>query len=174
MGSRFLLSDRSVRPNFFAPILSVSELAGRFAGLGKKPIPGSGKSATRQPQPVPQPARILIIEDDPGSLELYELLFGACGYQALLARDGREGLALARREHPDLIICDVMLPKLGGVELLKDLKADKLLRHIPIIAVTILADLDDRQRLLAAGFDGYIPKPIEVEVFVEQIEKFLS
>jgi CheY-like chemotaxis protein len=135
----------------------------------------SGKSGTGHAKQADRSGRrLLIIEDDPFSLELYTILLEASGYVTLPAADGEKGLALARREQPDLIICDVMLPKLGGCEVVRHLRSDPVLRQVPIIAVTVLDDRGDCERLLAAGFDGYIAKPIDAQVFVEQIEGFFD
>ncbi|WP_256077596.1 EAL domain-containing protein [Massilia sp. YIM B04103] len=118
-------------------------------------------------------ARILIIEDNPTNMELMVYLLRAFGYTPLMAHDGEEGVAAARRERPDLIICDVHLPKLDGYGVVAELKLDPALSTIPALAVTALAMVGDRERLLAAGFDGYIGKPIEPDTFVSQIESFL-
>ena len=118
-------------------------------------------------------ARILIIEDNATNMELMVYLLRAFGYTPLTAADGEAGVAAARRELPDLIICDVHLPKLDGYGVVAALKGDPLIRHIPALAVTALAMVGDRERLLAAGFDGYIGKPIEPDTFVTQIESFL-
>ncbi|AKU21758.1 EAL domain-containing protein [Massilia sp. MB5] len=118
-------------------------------------------------------ARILIIEDNPTNMELMVYLLRAFGYTPLMAHDGEEGVAAARRERPDLIICDVHLPKLDGYGVVAELKQDPELCTIPALAVTALAMVGDRERLLAAGFDGYIGKPIEPDTFVSQIESFL-
>lgn len=119
------------------------------------------------------PARILIIEDNATNMELMVYLLQAFGYEPLIARDGEQGLTVARRDLPDLIICDVHLPKLDGYGVVAALKGDPALCAIPALAVTALAMAGDRERLLAAGFDGYIGKPIEPESFVAQIEAFL-
>lgn len=118
-------------------------------------------------------ARILVIEDNPTNLELMVYLLQAFGHRTLAAEDGEEGLALARREQPDLIICDVQLPRLDGYAVVQALKGDRALRTIPLIAVTAYAMVGDRDRMLASGFDGYIPKPIAAESFVQQVEGFL-
>ncbi|NVE00526.1 EAL domain-containing protein [Massilia sp. BJB1822] len=118
-------------------------------------------------------ARILIIEDNPTNMELMVYLLRAFGYTPLMAHDGEEGVAAAQRERPDLIICDVHLPKLDGYGVVAELKQDPVLCTIPALAVTALAMVGDRERLLAAGFDGYIGKPIEPDTFVSQIESFL-
>ena len=118
-------------------------------------------------------ARILIIEDNPTNMELMVYLLRAFGYEPLSAYDGEEGVAAARRELPDLIICDVHLPKLDGYGVVAALKGDPAVRAIPALAVTALAMVGDREKLLAAGFDGYIGKPIEPDTFVTQIASFL-
>lgn len=118
-------------------------------------------------------ARILIIEDNPTNMELMVYLLRAFGYQPLLAHNGEEGVQVAQREVPDLIICDVHLPKLDGYGVVAQLKQDPALKDIPTLAVTALAMVGDREKLLAAGFDGYIGKPIEPDTFVTQIESFL-
>lgn len=118
-------------------------------------------------------ARILIIEDNPTNMELMVYLLRAFGYHPLLAHNGEEGVEVARREVPDLIICDVHLPKLDGYGVVAQLKQDPDLKDIPALAVTALAMVGDREKLLAAGFDGYIGKPIEPDTFVTQIESFL-
>ena len=120
------------------------------------------------------PARILIIEDNPANLELMSYLLHAFGHDTLTASDGQEGLEAAERESPDLIICDVELPRINGLEVATRLKSDLTLRWIPLVAVTAFAMVGDRDRMLAAGFDGYIPKPIAPEKFVGQIEAFLT
>ncbi len=119
-------------------------------------------------------ARILIIEDNATNMELMVYLLRAFGYTPLSASDGEAGVEAARRERPDLIICDVHLPKLDGYGVVAALKADPATRAIPALAVTALAMVGDRERLLEAGFDSYIGKPIEPDTFVKQIESFLT
>ena len=118
-------------------------------------------------------ARILIIEDNPANIELMVYLLNAFGYIPFQAYNGEEGVETARREVPDLIICDIHLPKMDGYGVLQQLKNEAPLRHIPVVAVTALAMVGDREKLLDAGFDGYIAKPIEPEAFIGQIEKFM-
>jgi len=119
------------------------------------------------------PVRILIIEDHVDNLELMSYLLKAFGYETLAAGDGLEGLRLAEREQPALIICDIQLPGIDGYEVAKRLKHDAQLRQIPLVGITALAMVGDRDRVLQAGFDGYIPKPIAPETFVSDIEAFL-
>lgn len=119
-------------------------------------------------------SRILIIEDNPISLELAEYLLKASGYLTLAAGNGEEGVRIARQEHPDLIICDLQMPIMNGYEVVQELKADPLLRPIPIIAVTALSMPGDRHNVLSAGFNGYLSKPIDPETFVRAVEEFLG
>ncbi len=118
-------------------------------------------------------ARILIIEDNPANMELMRYLLQAFGHAALAASDGRQGLISARYEMPDLIICDIHLPKLDGFGVVRKLKDDPCTQVLPVIAVTAQAMVGDRDKLLKAGFDGYICKPIEPEYFVAQVDAFL-
>lgn len=118
-------------------------------------------------------ARILIVEDNATNLELEQYLLNSAGYATLSAMDGAEGLRMTRQELPDLVLCDLQMPVMNGYEVIKELKADTQLRRIPIIAVTASSMSGDSQKAMAAGFDGYIPKPIEPETFVRQVEDFL-
>ncbi|NTW01710.1 MAG: response regulator [Oscillochloris sp.] len=119
-------------------------------------------------------AHVLIIEDNAANLELMTYLLDAFGHSVCAARDGAEGLIAVRSNPPDVIICDVQIPKVDGFEVARRLKSDSNLRHIPLIAVTALAMVGDRDRILASGFDGYIAKPIEPEQFVRQVEAFTT
>jgi CheY-like chemotaxis protein len=118
-------------------------------------------------------ARILVIEDNPTNLELMVYLLQAFGYTPITAADGQAGLEAALCERPELIICDVHLPKLDGFGVVQRLKEGDETRRVPILAVTALAMVGDRDKILAAGFDGYIAKPIMPEEFVPQVEAFL-
>lgn len=118
-------------------------------------------------------ARVLIIEDNPANLELMTYLFSAFGHTVLAAENGHQGLQTAGREQPELIICDVQLPDIDGFEVARRLRTDPALRSIPLVAVTALAMVGDRDRMLAAGFDGYLAKPIDPETFVNKMEVFL-
>ena len=118
-------------------------------------------------------ARVLLIEDNRPSLELMSYLLHAFGHTSLAAYNGLDGLEAIRRERPDLVICDIDLPRLDGYTLAGRAKADPELRGIPLVAVTALAMVGDRDRALRAGFDGYLAKPIEPETFVQEIERYL-
>lgn len=117
--------------------------------------------------------RILIIEDNPANLELMSYLLNAHGYQTIAAVDGEMGLKAAEEESPDLIVCDVEMPRVDGLDVASRLKSSTL-RSIPLVAVTAYAMVGDRDKILAAGFDGYIAKPITPEKFVGQVEAFFS
>lgn len=119
-------------------------------------------------------AHLLVIEDNPTNLQLMVYLLSAFGHTVVEARDGEDGLIAAVQEAPDLIVCDVHIPKVDGYEVCRRLKSDPDHRSIPVVAVTALAMVGDRQTIMGAGFDGYIAKPIEPQSFVKQIEAFLS
>jgi two-component system, cell cycle response regulator len=118
--------------------------------------------------------RILLIEDNPDNLELMMYLLDAFGYSTLMAKDGVEGLEIARREKPDLVICDIQMPRMDGYEVARAMQRDPKLTKIKRIAVTALAMVGDRDRILAAGFDGYISKPLAPRTFVSQVEQYLG
>jgi CheY-like chemotaxis protein len=118
-------------------------------------------------------ARILVIEDNPTNMELMTYLLTAFGHQPTPALDGELGLEMVRSQPFDLIICDVQLPKVDGYEVVRQLKNDAELSRTPIVAVTALAMVGDRERVLASGFDGYVSKPIDPETFVAQVEAFI-
>lgn len=118
-------------------------------------------------------AKLLVIEDNRVNLELMQYALQSFGYQTLTAADGASGLALARRELPDLILCDVQMPGVDGFAVVRAAKDDPQLRGIPMLAVTAYAMVGDRERLIAAGFDGYIAKPIDPLTLAESINAFL-
>ena len=118
-------------------------------------------------------AQVLVVEDNPTNLYLMVYLLKAFGHSPLTACDGLEGIAAARREHPDLILCDIQLPGADGVEVCRQLKSDPALRDIPLIAVTAYAMVGDREKLLSHGFNGYMSKPVNPETFMEQLRPYL-
>ena len=117
---------------------------------------------------------ILVVEDNPGNRMLIADLLAANGYRPIEARDGEEGIALARQEKPDLILMDLSLPRLDGWEATRRLKADAELKDIPVVALTAHAMAGDEAKALDAGCDGYIAKPINVWSFVEEIKGYLK
>lgn len=114
---------------------------------------------------------ILIVEDNPLNMKLFSAMVAAQGYGVLQAADGARGLDLAYQEHPDLIIMDVNLPGMSGLEVTQILKADPVTGDIPIV-VTTAYQYDDEIR--ASGCDGFMSKPISVSDFIELIESLMS
>ena len=119
------------------------------------------------------PTRILIIEDNPENMELMNYLLKAFGHVPLSAQSCEQGLVMAHREKPDLIICDIQLPGMDGYSFAGQIKDTDALRAVPLVAVTAFAMVGDRDKVLASGFDGYISKPIDPETFVAHVETFL-
>jgi len=117
--------------------------------------------------------RILVIEDNPINLELITYLLKSFSYTVLSATNGDEGIDLAHSQRVDLIICDVHLPGMDGYQVARRLKEHPVLRNIPLVAVTALAMMGDREKALAAGFNSYISKPIIPENFIKQIEEVI-
>lgn len=116
---------------------------------------------------------ILIVEDNARNLKLARDILNHVGYRTLEAENAEDGLALARAERPDLVLMDVQLPGMDGVEALGRLKTDPLTADIPVVALTAFAMRDDRDRLLAAGFDAYLEKPLNVGEFPGQVDAAL-
>ena len=119
-------------------------------------------------------ARVLLVEDNPANLALMQYLLQASGHTVLTATDGRQGVLVAQRESPDVILMDLQMPILNGYEAARQVKEVPALRGVPIIAVTAFAMVGDRDKILARGFDGYIAKPITPERFVSEVEGFIA
>ena len=105
-------------------------------------------------------ARVLIVEDNPTNMTLAVFLLRSVGHTVLSATDAEAGLAMARSERPDLILMDIQLPGMDGLEATRQLKRDAVTRAIPVFALTALAMKGDEERIRAAGCDGYIAKPL--------------
>ena len=118
--------------------------------------------------------RVLIVEDNDLNMKLFNDLLVAHGYDTLQTKDGVEALALARQHRPDLILMDIQLPEVSGLEVTKWIKEDKSLSMIPIIAVTAFAMKGDREKMRDGGCEDYIAKPISVASFLRTVERFLS
>jgi two-component system cell cycle response regulator DivK len=118
--------------------------------------------------------KILVVEDNELNLKLFCDLLRAHAYEAEPVRDGREALARARGFEPDLIVMDIQMPHISGLELIEQLKADDGLRVIPIMAVTAYAAKGDEERIRDAGAEGYVSKPISVGKFVEAVRALLA
>lgn len=117
---------------------------------------------------------ILIIEDDVLSMKLFTDLLQSHGFNIVTSIDGMDILQLSREHNPDLIIMDIQLPKISGVELTKMLKNDDELKSIPVLAVTSFAMKGDERKIRDAGCDGYISKPISVPLFIDEVTKHLA
>ncbi|MEO8910116.1 MAG: response regulator [Gemmatimonadaceae bacterium] len=112
---------------------------------------------------------VLVVEDNPANMTLAVFLLQSVGHTVLKARDAEAGLALARDEQPALILMDIQLPGMDGLEATALLKASELTRDIPVIALTALAMKGDEERIRAAGCDGYIAKPMRYQEFLAAI-----
>ncbi len=116
---------------------------------------------------------ILIVEDNELNMKLFNDLLEAHGYATLKTRDGIEALKIAREHHPDLIIMDIQLPEVSGLDVTKWLKEDERLKDIPVIAVTAFAMKGDEEKIREGGCQDYIAKPISVAKFIETVERHL-
>ncbi|WP_375398544.1 response regulator [uncultured Sphingomonas sp.] len=117
--------------------------------------------------------RVLVVEDNELNLKLFCDLLRAHDFATEPVRDGREALDRARDFSPDLIVMDIQLPHVSGLDLIVDIRADDALRMIPIMAVTAYAGREDEDRIRAAGADAYVSKPISVSRFVEEVRGLL-
>ena len=118
--------------------------------------------------------RVLIVEDNDLNMKLFHDLLEAHGYDTLQTKDGMEALKLARQHHPDLILMDIQLPEVSGLEVTKWIKEDEDLRAIPIIAVTAFAMKGDEEKIREGGCEAYIAKPISVANFLQTVARFLN
>ncbi len=118
--------------------------------------------------------RVLVIEDNENNMELITFILETNNYKTIKAETGHKGVALALQERPDFILLDIQLPDIMGTEVLEKIRASEIGNSIPIIAVTSYAMAGDRTRLLEAGCDGYIEKPIDPLSVMKQIETVLE
>ncbi len=118
--------------------------------------------------------RILIVEDNDLNLKLFRDLLNANGYDTVETKEGLEAIGLTRNLLPDLIIMDIQLPEVSGLDITRKIKSDNSMRHIPIIAVTAFAMKDDEDRILRAGCEAYLSKPISIEHFMVTVRRFLE
>ena len=118
--------------------------------------------------------KVLIVEDNDLNMKLFNDLLVAHGYGTLQTKDGVEALALAREHHPDLILMDIQLPEVSGLQVTQWIKEDDDLRMIPVIAVTAFAMKGDEEKIRDGGCEAYIAKPISVASFLQTVERFLS
>jgi len=118
--------------------------------------------------------KILIVEDNEKNMYLISFILKKNSYEVIEATNGEEGVELAIKERPDLILMDIQLPGIDGLEAIKRIRASKADGEIPIIALTSYAMTGDKEKALAAGFTGYIEKPIVPETFIAEIEKYIK
>lgn len=118
--------------------------------------------------------KILIVEDNELNMKLFNDLLEAHGYETLQAKNGADALRIAAQASPDLIIMDIQLPEISGLQATKELKEDPRLSKIPIIAVTAFAMKGDEERIRAGGCEDYIAKPISVAAFLDKVKRYLG
>jgi two-component system cell cycle response regulator DivK len=118
--------------------------------------------------------KVLIVEDNDLNMKLFNDLLVAHGYGTLQTKDGTEALALARQHRPDLILMDIQLPHVSGLQITQWIKQDVELRAIPVIAITAFAMKGDEEKMRDGGCEAYIAKPISVTSFLQTVERFLS
>jgi two-component system cell cycle response regulator DivK len=120
------------------------------------------------------PPVVLIVEDNERNLKLVRDVLAHAGYRTLAAPDGEAGIALAREHLPDAVLMDIGLPGIDGVEALSRLRAEPGTTAIPVAALTAFAMREDRERLLAAGFDGYVEKPVSVRELPARVAALIA
>jgi len=118
--------------------------------------------------------RILIVEDNPANMTLAVFLLESAGHSVIKSTDAEAGLTLARKEQPDLILMDIQLPGMDGLQATLLLKKDEATRNIPVIALTALVMKGDEERILAVGCDGYIAKPMRYREFLATVAEHLA
>ncbi len=120
------------------------------------------------------PKHVLIVEDNELNMKLFNDLLEANGYGTIQTRSGVEAVELTRKHKPDLILMDIQLPEVSGLEVIRWLKDDEATRHIPVIAVTAFAMKGDEEKIRQGGCEAYLSKPISVVRFLETVRNYLS
>src|SRR5690606_29211907 len=120
------------------------------------------------------PKTVLVVEDNELNMKLFHDLLEASGYNILQTRNGLEAIEIARAHRPDLILMDIQLPEVSGLEVTKWLKEDDDLRAIPVIAITAFAMKGDEERIRQGGCEAYLSKPISVNSFIETVKTFIG
>lgn len=118
--------------------------------------------------------RVLVVEDNELNLKLFNDLLDAHGYKTIEVRDGRNAYDIVGKEVPDLVIMDIQLPYISGIDVIKKIKTDKKLKHIPILAVTAYAMKDDEEKIKEAGCEDYLSKPIDIASFIEKVKRYVQ
>ena len=143
-------------------------------GRGRAPREDARESGGGAKKDVGMPKTVLIVEDNELNMKLFHDLLEAHGYSTLQTRDGMEALKLARQHVPDLILMDIQLPEVSGLEITKWIKEDDRLKSIPVVAVTAFAMKGDEEKIRKGGCEAYIAKPISVQKFMETVQKLLN
>ena len=117
---------------------------------------------------------VLVVEDEPRNMKLVRDFLNVSGYVTIEAVNGQEALEMTQQEKPGLILMDIQMPVLNGLEATQKLKQDELLRHIPIVALTAFAMKGDRERIIAAGADDYLAKPLDLTKLIDTVARYVS
>ncbi len=119
-----------------------------------------------------QKSKVLVVEDNELNLKLFSDLLEANGYEVIQSRDGKNVDEICKQTSPALIVMDIQLPNISGLDLIQRLKIDENFKHIPIIAVTAFAMTDDKENILSSGCEEYLSKPISIAGFLEAVRKY--
>ncbi len=117
--------------------------------------------------------QVLVVDDEPDSLDVVMMVLSASGATVFAAANGQEGLELFRRMQPSVVLTDLSMPEMDGWQLLQEIRATDHGRSTPVIALTAHAMTGDKERVLAAGFDGYLPKPLKMFTLLDDLERWL-
>lgn len=142
--------------------------------MGDRDPRGSDRRITSTAWAGSVPKKILIVEDNELNMKLFNDLLRAHGYETIQTRSGTEAIDLARRHHPDLILMDIQLPEVSGLDVTRWIKEDEELHAIPVIAVTAFAMKGDEERIRKGGCEAYISKPISVARFMETVRRYVG
>ncbi len=142
-----------------------------MADAAKKPVPREAPQGIGQGA---HPKSVLVVEDNELNMRLFCDLLDAYGYRTHQCRDGGRAVEIARSEMPDLIIMDIQLPEVSGLDITRWIKDDSELAHIPVLAVTAFAMRADEQRVREAGCEGYLSKPIQMMSFIRAVEGLIG
>ncbi|MBN1119662.1 MAG: response regulator [Anaerolineae bacterium] len=118
--------------------------------------------------------RVLVVDDEPDSIEIIEMVLGAAGATVYQAGDGKEAMNIFSRVHPTLVLSDISMPEMDGWEMLKQIKASKNGASVPVVALTAHAMLGDRERIIGAGFAGYMSKPLAIFTLLDDLVECLE
>jgi CheY-like chemotaxis protein len=151
--------------------------------VGESSVGGSGEGSMSRRRPEGSTSRtqnergdrplLLVVEDDPDQRSILEMILRSAKYEVTLARDGREALDAVKNRRPDLIISDLMMPGIDGSELVRMLKAEKEYRNIPVLVLTVIADVEKEFQLLELGADDYCEKSIQRKIFLKRVENLI-